>query len=537
MRSILFLPLVFLGLLASIDLGAQQLPDDYLSPDFHTDRRDALRQKMPPNSVAVLFAAPVRNRANDVEFIYHQDPNFYYLTGYKEPHSILLIFSEPQKDATGGTYDEILFAQARNEQSEMWTGRRLGPEGVKETLGFETVLDHTEFKNYALEFERFDKVLFFDFQRDIRDNPRDDTDLFDLKQQFRGSAGIAEDFNGVAHQMHQVMANTSLDLASRKQQLYQMSRANPKALNDPLVKAFMAAKDQESTLSVVQKIPKSNLDVGILPQLMGQLREAKTKEELELMRIACEVSAVGQLEVMKAMKPGMSETEVQGIHEFVFKKYGSEYEGYPSIVGGGNNGCILHYIENNKPRLGTDLVLMDLGAEYHGYTADVTRTIPADGTFSEEQKIIYNIVLEAQQAGFEECKVGNAFRAPGQAAREVIDQRLAEIGLIEAGERHNYFPHGSSHYVGLDVHDPGTYDTFKPGTIITVEPGIYIPEGSDCDPKWWGIAVRIEDCILITEDGWVNLSGRAPRTVEEIEKTMAMPSPLDDFILPTIKKP
>jgi Xaa-Pro aminopeptidase len=270
---------------------------------------------------------------------------------------------------------------------------------------------------------------------------------------------------------------------------------------------------------------------------MGQLREAKTREELELMRIACEVSAVGQLEVMKAMKPGMSEMEVQGIHEFVFKKYGSEYEGYPSIVGGGNNGCILHYIDNNKPRLGSDLVLMDLGAEYHGYTADVTRTIPADGTFSTEQKIIYNIVLEAQQAGFEECRVGNDFRKPGQVAREIIDKRLAEIGLIEEGARHNYFPHGTSHYVGLDVHDPGTYGTFKPGTIITVEPGIYIPEGSDCDPKWWGIAVRIEDCILITEDGWINLSGRAPRTVEDIEKTMAMPSPLDDFILPDIKKP
>jgi Xaa-Pro aminopeptidase len=269
---------------------------------------------------------------------------------------------------------------------------------------------------------------------------------------------------------------------------------------------------------------------------MGQLRETKTKEELELMRIACEVSAVGQLEVMKAMKPNMSETEVQGIHEFVFKKYGSEYEGYPSIVGGGNNGCILHYIENNKPRLGGDLVLMDLGAEYHGYTADVTRTIPANGKFTEEQKIIYNIVLEAQQAGFEACTVGNSFRAPGQIAREIIDKRLAEVGVIKEGERHNYFPHGTSHYVGLDVHDPGTYEPFKPGTIITVEPGIYIPDGSDCDPKWWGIAVRIEDCILITEDGWVNLSGRAPRTVAEIEKTMAMPSPLDDFILPKIKK-
>ena len=528
------LVLFFLSLISVV--GAQELPDDYLSADFHAERRAALRQKMPPNSVAVFFAAPVRNRANDVDFIYHQDPNFYYLTGYKEPHSILMIFSEPQKDAAGGTYDEILFAQARDESSEMWTGRRLGPKGVEEQLGFKTVLSHTEFKDYALQFQDFEKVMFFDFKKDVRDNPRDDADLFDLKEQFKGRAGMAADFNGVTHQMHQVIANTSLDLQTRKQRLYGMSRLNPKSLNDPLVKGFMEAKDQEAALQVVQKIPESNLDVQTLPQLMGQLRETKTKEELELMRMACEVSAVGQLEVMKAMKPNMSETEVQGIHEFVFKKYGSEYEGYPSIVGGGNNGCILHYIENNKPRLGGDLVLMDLGAEYHGYTADVTRTIPANGKFTEEQKIIYNIVLEAQQAGFEACTVGNSFRVPGQIAREIIDKRLAEVGVIKEGERHNYFPHGTSHYVGLDVHDPGTYEPFKPGTIITVEPGIYIPDGSDCDPKWWGIAVRIEDCILITEDGWVNLSGRAPRTVAEIEKTMAMPSPLDDFILPKIKK-
>jgi len=535
MRLSVFL-LFVLSILSITDLPAQDLPEDYLSPDFHASRRAALRQKMPPNSVAVFFAAPVRNRANDVDFVYHQDPNFYYLTGYREPHAVLLIFSEAQQDAAGGTYDEILFAQARDEQSEMWTGRRLGPEGVRSQLGFSTVLSHTEFKAYLPGFERFDQVLFFDFKHDVRDNPRDDADLFDLQQQFRSKAGIPDDFNGVTHQMHQVIARTTQSLSSRKEQLYRMSRLNPRSLNDPLVRAFMAADNQELTLKTIRQVSASNLDVETLPALMAQLRETKTKEELALMRVACDISAVGQLEVMKAMHPDMSETEVQGIHEFVFKKYGAEYEGYPSIVGGGNNGCILHYIENNKPRLGSELVLMDLGAEYHGYTADVTRTIPADGTFSEAQKIIYNIVLEAQQAGFEACVAGNDFRAPGQAAQRIINQRLAEIGLIKRGERHNYFPHGTSHYVGLDVHDPGTYGELQPGTIITVEPGIYIPEGSDCDPKWWGIAVRIEDCILITADGWQNLSARAPRTVEDIERAMALPSPLDNFKLPAINK-
>ena len=177
---------------------------------------------------------------------------------------------------------------------------------------------------------------------------------------------------------------------------------------------------------------------------------------------------------------------------------------------------------------------MDLGAEYHGYTADVTRTIPANGKFSEEQKLIYNIVLEAQDAGIAASQPGNSMRAPHQAAKAVIDKRLAELGIIQPGERHNYFPHGTSHYVGLDVHDPGTGGPLQPGSVITVEPGIYIPENSPCDKKWWNIAVRIEDDILITETGNENLSAMAPRTVEAIEQMMAQKSALDNFALPNI---
>ncbi|MGB7393066.1 MAG: M24 family metallopeptidase, partial [Pricia sp.] len=219
----------------------------------------------------------------------------------------------------------------------------------------------------------------------------------------------------------------------------------------------------------------------------------------------------------------------------VYKKYGAEYEGYPSIVGGGNNGCILHYIENNKPQVGDDLVLMDLGAEYHGYTADVTRTIPANGKFSKEQKQIYDIVYDAQEAGIAASVVGAPFGAPGRAASKVVAEGLLRLGIISSEEgARTYFPHGTSHYLGLDVHDKGTFQAFKPNTVITVEPGIYIPEGSDCDKKWWGIAVRIEDDILIAEDGPVNLSAMAPRTTKAIEKMMAQPSPLDDFKLPEL---
>ncbi|CAI8304255.1 MAG: Xaa-Pro aminopeptidase [Flavobacterium sp. SCGC AAA160-P02] len=240
---------------------------------------------------------------------------------------------------------------------------------------------------------------------------------------------------------------------------------------------------------------------------------------------------------MKAMKPHMSETELQGIHEFVYKKYGAEYEGYPSIVGAGNNGCILHYIENNKTKVANDLVLMDLGAEYRGYTADVTRTIPANGKFTPEQKAIYDIVYEAQEAGIAKYTIGTSMAEPNQEARKIINQGLLKLGIIKSiNEKHNYFPHGTSHHIGLDVHDPGNYKNFEENMIVTMEPGIYIPEGSKCDQKYWGIGIRIEDDILVTKNGPVNLSVEAPRTTIEIEKMMAKQSVLDEFVLPDLDK-
>jgi Xaa-Pro aminopeptidase len=265
---------------------------------------------------------------------------------------------------------------------------------------------------------------------------------------------------------------------------------------------------------------------------MAGLREIKTKEELLLLTKAVRISAMGQREIMKAMHQGMSESEIQGIHEFVYKKYGSEFEGYPSIVGAGNNGCVLHYTENSKMKVENDLVLMDLGAEYHGYTADVTRTIPANGKFSTEQKLIYDLVYQAQEAGIATVKKGNSFKEPDVAARKVITAGLMELGIITKEEQSIiYFPHGTSHHIGLDVHDPGLYNTFAINMVLTVEPGVYIPNGSDCDKKWWGIAVRIEDDILVTENEPINLSGEAPRKSEEIETLMQEKSVLNGFIL------
>ena len=452
------------------------LPTDYLPPSFHKGRRDAARQLMPQASVMAVFAAPVRNYANDVDYNYHQNPDLYYFTGYKEPNAVLLIFKEEQTAPDGQKFNEVFFVQKRNEQLERWNGRRLGVEGVKTKLDLTYTFNGEDFKAFGLNGSQFSKILLFPFAEDVADNPRDAADLYDLIRQFKEKVGITE-----------------------------------------------------TTLS-------TNIDYRLYRQVTGQLREIKTDEEQDLIRKAVEISCQGQNEVMKAVRPDMSELEIQGLHEYVHKKYGAESVGYGSIVGAGENGCILHYTENTKTRVGNNMILMDVGAEYHGYTADVTRTIPANGKFSEEEKKIYRIVYDAQEAAFKVLKDGAKWSEASVAARNVIADGLLKLGIIKnAFEVGRYYPHGLMHHIGLDVHDRGFSQTFKKGMVVTVEPGIYIPENSPVDKKWWGIAVRIEDDLLITQDGYELLSHFAPRSIEAIEKLMSQKSALDDFVLPPLQ--
>ncbi len=475
-----------LAILSGFSLLAQEvdLPSDFLSKDFHKDRREQLRVSLPQNSVAVFFANPVRNRANDVDYVYHQDPDFYYLTGYKEPEAVLFLFKDRQIASNGTAYNEILFVQPRNAMREMWTGRRLGEEGTKEVLGFQEAFNNSEFKRYNVDFSKFNKILFFDFKNDVRDNPRDSSDLYDMIIQFKAKIKYPEK-NGI---------------------------------------------------SLTVEPTKNNLDIKSLADHMAKLRGIKTKDEIELIRKAVSISCLGQVEVMKAIKPGMSEREIQGIHEFVYKKYQAEDLGYPSIVGAGHNGCILHYIDNYKPSVSSkELILMDLGAEFHGYSADITRTIPVNGKFSPEQKAIYELVLKAQEEAMKITKPGTPLRLTTDTCRAVINRGLLRLGIIKPNEKHLYFPHGVSHHIGLDVHDRGGL-IMEEGNTITIEPGIYIPDNAACDKKWWGIAVRIEDDYLITKDGYEHLSNMAPRTVKEIEDMMKLPSVFDNFILPDLNK-
>ncbi len=518
---------------------AQEYPSDFLNTEFHQERRALLREKMPANAVAVFFANPKRNRANDVDYIYHQDPNFYYLTGYQEPGSVLFIFSEAQ-DGPNGQFDEILFTQRRNARRELYDGPRLGVEGAKQELGFTTAYDATQFKDFNIDMAQFDKIFFFDFKEDVRDDPNDKADLYDLILQFKYKADYPVDFNADKYKIYEyIKSEDFLQNPQANQILRRVVNSFPEFETNEKIKAILAAKSPEERELLIDELPNPNprLDANTLEKYMADLREVKTEAEVDLLRKAVTISCIGQREVMKAMHPDMSETEVQGIHEFVFKKYGAEYEGYPSIVGAGNNGCTLHYIKNDKLELGKELVLMDLGAEYRGYTADVTRTIPANGKFTKEQKAIYDLVLQAQEEAFKNCKPGKMIRENTQICREVINQGLADLGIIESPDaEHNYFPHGVSHHIGLDVHDPGNYEEFKENMVLTVEPGIYIPIGSDCDEKWWGIGVRIEDDILITKDGYELLSWQAPRTTEEIEKVMAEDNIFSNYDLPELER-
>ncbi|MFH1003950.1 MAG: aminopeptidase P N-terminal domain-containing protein [Bacteroidota bacterium] len=427
---------------------AQSVYDtDLLPKEFHSGRRDALRKIMPDSSVAVFFSFPVRNRSNDIDYEFHQEPNFYYLSGLREPNAVLFVFKD-EYQSNDFSVNEILFLSDKNSQSKQWTNKRLGTWGAEKTLGIQKALSIDTFSEIKIDFSKFKNILL------IRNDEIKESSLY---KQFKLKLSIAH----------------------------------------------------------------TSADIYLLSEMMATLRERKTKEEILLLRKAIESTCDALKEAMKMVEPGMYEYEIKSGIEYIFKSKGAEHSAFPSIVGGGENSCILHYETSRKKIIAKDIIVCDVGAEYHGYCADVTRTIPADGKFSEQEKILYSIVLEAQNTGIALCKAGNDFRAPHKAAIAMLQKRLFEVGIIKTpNEVNNFFFHGTSHYIGLDVHDVGLYGKLKPGNVITIEPGIYIPWGSDCDEKWWNIGIRIEDDILITETEPEVISSCVPKSISEIEELM-----------------
>jgi Xaa-Pro aminopeptidase len=446
---------VFIFIFFVLDGNAQLYNADDLDANFFKGRRNALRELLPEKSMAALFANPIRNRSNDVDFQFSQDPNFYYLTGIKDPDVVVFIFKEKQV-FNGVVTDEIVFIRPKDPSKELWTGRHFSKEEIALSTGINTVLTTDQFADFDVNLSNLNKV----FAQYPEQPNRDDNSKISLEN---------------------------------------------------LVSQFKT-----------KLLPFENkLDTKKLVNYFEVLREVKQPEELVLLKKAVAITADGFLDMMRAVKPDMYEYQSQAIVEYFVRNQGGEYQGYLSICGSGNNGCVLHYDQNRTQLKNGDLQLVDIGGEYHGYTADITRTFPVNGKFSTEQKLIYQIVLDAQNEGIAVCKKGAAFRATHEATMKVVAKGLLKLGIIAKEEDAKiYFMHGTSHYLGLDVHDAGTRGPLKPGTVITVEPGIYIPDGSACDKKWWGIGIRIEDDILITDGEPINLSVMIPREIIEIEELM-----------------
>ncbi|MFT6165784.1 MAG: Xaa-Pro aminopeptidase [Vicingaceae bacterium] len=349
---------------AKFEADYYEYEKDFLSAEFHKSRRDSLRKLLPDGSAIVFFASPERNRSNDVYYEYHQNPNFYYLTGLREPNAMIIIYKDQQlfSDVVS---DEILFLQERDSNLELWTGRRLGADMAKNRLQIDYILPNTAFVDF---YPRFDSlhVVFYE-------SP------FGMEQK---DTSVTDNLAGLFHQF---------------------KKKNPTKLNE-----------------------KQRIE-GIL---MAQLRQVKTAEEIQLLRKAITITCEAQNQLMREITDTMTEFQTEAIIEYVFKKNGAEYTGFPSIQGSGENSCILHYTSNRRPLVNGGLLVSDVGAEYHGYTADVTRTIPPNGKFSKEQKQIYELVLKAQSAGIDAAVEGGNFWQPGIVATDIIAEGLLKLGSI-----------------------------------------------------------------------------------------------------------
>lgn len=434
------------------------------TPQEWQRHRAEFMRPLSAKSIAVFKASKEATRNGDVEHAYRQDSDFYYLTGLAEKESMLLII--PRGLSLPGLAQpakEFLFVMPRNPLSEIWDGIRLGVEGAQAQLGFSAVLTN----------DQFDKIF---------------------KAALAGSDTL---YMKTGERSHPHAASPSADSTQH-------------AL--------------EALLGVTVADPG---------KILRRAREIKSPAEIALLRRAIDITCQAQREVMASAQPGMREYELQAMLEYIFTKNGSARLGFPSIVGSGPNSCILHYRAGSRQMQNGDLIVIDIGAEYEMYTADVTRTIPVNGKFTKEQAEIYNIVLAAQEAAMVNVKPGVTWRELSAAASRVIVEGLIKLDILkgtieenlQSGSYRDFFLHGLGHYLGLDVHDVGTYGPFQAGVVFTIEPGIYISEATakkyNLPASYHNIGVRIEDDILVTETGYENLSASAPRTIAEIEALMA----------------
>ena len=478
-------------------------------------RRKALLEQIGEKGVAILYAAEPRNYAGDVDWPYRQENNFYYLTAIPQAGGALVMVGAP-----GGAPREILFTPPSNPASEAWTGHILTPDEVRQISGIRQVYDSRQLNAFLRAIVPQAESVFVDRpSRGGGRGPRipDPAPLpVDLPEQYRAVRELA---------------------AKGELQVHLLSRG-------------AAEHQREIDLAAKLKSVSPEVKTQDATQIFQQLRKVKSAREIEMLQHAVHITEEAFERVMAVAAPGSPEYEVQAQFEFTFLRRGGHW-GYPCIVASGPNATVLHYNTNRDLMKPGQLLLLDDAAEFDGYSADVTRTIPVSGKFTREQADIYRLVYDAQQAGIRKARPGHRISpSPGTtdpesvqgAAIEVFKQGLYKLGLItdpgDAKQVGIWFNHGIGHGIGLNVHDPAGPE-LAPGMVITVEPGIYIrPNALDvlektpenlkfieavrpAFEKYKGIGVRIEDDLVITTGDPKILSAAIPSKLEEVEAAMA----------------
>lgn len=439
---------------------------DKAQKNFHKTRREEFSRLIGKDSIAVIFSSSHQNKSYDGDFKFKQYKNFYYLTGFTEPDSALLL--APGRVIIN-TYDnhlkvkEAVFVQRKDPVMETWNGIRLGFKNVKQELGIEN-----GFENHQIREILNGKVLQ-GFRR--------------LYVNLAEMLKLTGDMKGILN----FFLNT-------------LNRTAP------------------------------HIEIIDASFILGKMRSVKTHYEVELIKKAAEISICSYNKTLKFLKPGKNEKEVMTNLEYNYYINGSQDSAYPPIVASGENACILHYDINDKMLMDGQLLLIDSASEYNYYCSDITRTFPVNGKFTQEQKLIYEIVLKANKECIKKIKPGIKFSDIGKLSDKVLADGMIKAGLLKKKDDiKKYSLHGVGHHIGLDTHDAvphsktlsEDYDTLKPGNVVTIEPGLYFnSQMKEIPVKFRGMGVRIEDDILVTRSGCENLTGNMVKEVEEIESLM-----------------
>lgn len=429
--------------------------------EFARRRKQFLRM-VGEGNIAIIASASIMQRNSDVEFPFRQNSDFFYLSGFDEPESVIVFVPGREQ----GEY--VLFCREFDETTALWVGASAGLEGAVKDYGVDD----------AFPIDDIDDIL---------------PGLLENKSRLYFPMGAQSEFDQ--------------QLMDWSQQVRGRSRAGVSA------PAEFISSDH----------------------LLHEMRLIKSAFEIKQMKKAAKISVMAHKKAMQVTKPKMFEYQVDAEMKHHFMSNGAQSEAYPSIVGGGKNGCVLHYTDNNAVLNDGDLLLIDAGCEWQKYASDITRTFPVNGVFSDAQKALYQLVLDAQYAAIEQVQPGNHWNDPHEAAVKVLTKGLVKLGLLEdsvptliKNEAYKpYYMHRTGHWLGMDVHDVGDYKIDKqwrllePSMVLTVEPGLYIqPNAKEVDKKWRGIGIRIEDDVLVTKKGYEVLTSGAPKEINDIESLM-----------------